>query len=307
VVELALQAVRGFLMGVADIIPGVSGGTVALVLGIYRRLLANVRTGARSLKALLRADPLEALRMVRSIEWAFIAPLLLGIVGAFLLLRHPLEDLLRERPEGVAAVFMGLVLASVYLVWRALERHDVTRYATLVAVAVATFVLLGFQAGAVVDPPVWAFAATGSIAICAMILPGISGSFIMLMLGMYASVLTGSPVELLVFLVGAVVGLALFSTLLGWLLEHHDQTVMAALVGLMLGSVRVLWPWPNGVGFISDDATESVRGTDMAWPAAGDLAGGLALAAAAFAATLLIVRVAEAREGRAADEPVAQH
>lgn len=283
-------------MGAADIVPGVSGGTVALVLGIYRRLLANVRIGARSLKALLGGDPGGFRRQLFAVEWLFVLPLLGGILVAFVVLRHPMEELLRERPQGVAAVFFGLVAASVVLVWRGIGRRDATRYLTLIGVAALTFALLGLQAGAVRDPALMAFLATGAVAICAMILPGISGSFIMLMLGMYAAVLTGSPVELAVFAVGAVAGLALFSSLLTWLLEHHDQTVLAALVGLMLGSLRVVWPWPNGVGFISDDESEVVRGTEMSWPGSLDFAGGVALATAAFVATLLIVRVAEARE-----------
>ena len=298
---VVLQAARGFLMGMADIVPGVSGGTVALVLGIYRRLLDNVHRGAQALRAVLERDRAELGRRLASIEWLFIAPLLGGIVAAFLILRHPMEDLLQTRPEGVAAVFFGLVSASVVLVWRAVARRDVVRYATLLVVALATFGLLGLQAGAVIDAPLWAFLVTGAVAICAMILPGISGSFIMLMLGMYASVLTGSVGELVVFGIGAVVGLALFSSLLTWLLEHHDQTVMAALVGLMLGSLRVVWPWPNGVGFISDDQSEVIRGTARAWPGRADLAGGLVLAAVAFVATLVIVRLAEAR----GDEPAA--
>jgi putative membrane protein len=306
VFAVVMQAARGFLMGMADIVPGVSGGTVALVLGIYRRLLANVRTGARALKALVGADLAGFRLRLAQIEWLFLLPLLGGIVAAFLLLRHPMEDLLRDRPQGVAAVFSGLVAASIYLVWRSIDRHDLIRYATLMGVAVAIFALLGLQASAAAEPPLWAFVVTGAVAICAMILPGISGSFIMLMLGMYAAVLAGSPVQLVVFALGAVVGLALFSSLLGWLLEHHDQTVMAALVGLMLGSFRVLWPWPNGVGFISDDQTETVRGTAMTWPGWGDFAGGVALALAAFAATFAIVKVAEARtDDDLVGEPVA--
>ncbi len=297
---------RGFLMGCADIVPGVSGGTIALILGIYRAFIGNLRKGASTLKAVLRGDPKGGWEIFTSIEWLFILPLGGGAATAFLLLRHPMEDLLIERPEGVAAVFSGLVLASCVLVWRGIFERDLLRFATIGGVAVLAFWLLGFQSGSVSDPSLLAFFATGAIAICAMILPGISGSFIMLMLGMYAAVLGGEISELVVFAIGAIAGLALFSSLLNWLLERYEQTLMAALLGLMLGSIRVLWPWPNGVGVIGDTDEETVRGTDLAWPDAGQLAGGLALAAVAAAATLIIVRFAEAKPTveELIDEPV---
>ena len=286
---------RGFLMGCADIVPGVSGGTIALILGIYRAFISNLRKGASTLKAWIKGDLAGGWAIFSSIEWLFILPIGAGAAAAFLILRHPMKDLLVERPEGVAAVFFGLILASCVLVWRGITVRDGLRLGVIAGVAVLAFWLLGYQSGAASDPVFLAFFGTGAIAICAMILPGISGSFIMLMLGMYAAVLDGSVTELTVFAAGAVVGLAVFSSLLNWLLEHHEQTLMASLLGLMIGSIRVVWPWPNGVGVIGDTADENVRGTDLAWPDFGDLAGGVALAAVAAVATLLIVRVAEAK------------
>lgn len=280
-------------MGMADIVPGVSGGTVALILGIYKQLIANVRAGAHALKQLVTGDVRGGIESIRRIEWLFLVPLGAGVLLAFVLLRHPMKDLLVERAEGIAAVFCGLVAASCVLVWRSMTNRDGTRIGVILAVAGAAFVLLGFQNGAVAEPALPFFLVTGAIAICAMILPGISGSFIMLMLGMYAAVLGGSVLELVVFLVGAVIGLALFSSLLNWLLHHHEQTVLAALLGLMIGSIRVLWPWPNGVGVVSDESTEVVRGTDLAWPSIGALGGGIGLALVAAAVTLVIVRFAE--------------
>ncbi len=292
-----LQLLRGFLMGAADIVPGVSGGTVALILGIYKDLISNVRAGAHALKQLITGDVGGGVDSIKAIDWLFLIPLGSGVLVAFALLRHPMEDLLVERPEGVAAVFCGLVAASCWLVWTSLTNRDPVRLAVIAGVAIVAFVLLGFNAGAIANPALPLFLATGAVAICAMILPGISGSFIMLMFGMYAAVLGGSIPELLVFLVGAVIGLALFSSLLNWLLEHHEQTVMAALLGLMIGSIRVLWPWPNGVGVVSDVSEEVVSGTDLAWPTLGSLAGGLGLAAAAAAVTMLIVKFAEEQPG----------
>ena len=289
-------------MGSADIVPGVSGGTVALILGIYRELIANVRGGAHALKRLVTGEPSGFVADLKDINWLFLLPLGAGIGSAFLLLRHPMETLLVERAEGTAAVFSGLVLASCLLVWQQLTTRDPLRLGVLAVVTVAAFVLLGFQSGAIIDPPIWMYFVTGSIAICAMILPGISGSFIMLMMGMYAGVLTGAPIELLVFLVGAVIGLAFFSSFLNWVLEHHEQTVLAVLLGLMLGSFRVLWPWPNGVGVVSDEQADVVKGTAMHLPDPGQALGGVALAAAAFIATMVIVRFADADQASIDEE-----
>lgn len=280
-------------MGAADIVPGVSGGTVALIFGIYKSLIANVRAGAHVLKSLLKADIRGAQADFKAIDWLFLVPLGAGVVIAFGLLRHPMEDALINHSANVAAVFCGLVAASCVLVWSQISDRSPRQLAILAAVTVAFFLGLGLQAGAVADPPLWAFALTGSIAICAMILPGISGSFIMLMLGMYAAVLGGSIAELTVFAVGAVIGLALFSSLLGWLLDHYEQTVLVVLLGIMLGSFRVLWPWPNGVGF-EDEAENTVSGTGLGWPSeTGDLVTGFALAAAAAVFTLVVVRFAK--------------
>lgn len=288
-------------MGAADIVPGVSGGTVALIFGIYRTLIANVRAGAHVLKSLLTGDAKGALEEFKAIDWLFLLPLGAGVVIAFGLLRHPMQDALINHSAYTAAVFCGLVAASCLLVWTQITDRSPKQLGILAAVTVAFFVGLGFQAGAVSNPPIWAFALTGAIAICAMILPGISGSFIMLMLGMYAAVLGGSIVELVVFAVGATIGLALFSSLLGWLLEHHEQSVLVVLLGIMLGSFRVLWPWPNGVGYTIEgeagaaDLTISGVGLDLP-DQIGDMLVGLLLAMLAAAATLALVRFAKADE-----------
>lgn len=283
-------------MGAADIVPGVSGGTVALIFGIYKQLIANVRAGANVLKVLLKGDPKGALNAFKEIDWLFLIPLGTGVVVAFGLLRHPMQDALINHSAGIAAVFCGLVAASCLLVWTQITDRSPQQLLILVGVAVAFFVGLGFQAGAIASPPLWAFAAAGSVAICAMILPGISGSFILLMLGMYASVLSGSLIELVVFGIGAVIGLALFSSLLGWLLDNHEQPVLAVLLGIMLGSFRVLWPWPNGVGYETEDGV-NIRGVGLEMPAnTSDIFTALLLAAAAAGFTLLIVRFAKAEE-----------
>jgi|TARA_B110000459_G_scaffold197278_1_gene240460 putative membrane protein len=245
-------------MGAADIVPGVSGGTVALVLGIYGRLINNIRIGARGLKELLTGDIAALKATLGKIEWIWIVSLLTGILVAVAALSSVLERLLDDEPVTMSGLFFGLVLGTIYVAYRMLDRVDTTAIGIIVGVGISLFLLLGLKSDTVVDDNAaevvtkspLIFLLVGAIAICAMILPGISGSFLLVMMGMYTEVLGAVNdrdfVSLGAFIVGAVLGLALFSTLLSWLLEHYRTWVIAAMVGLMLGSMRVLWPWPDG-------------------------------------------------------------
>ena len=257
-VQLLGNVVRGFLMGASDVVPGVSGGTVALVLGIYRRLIASIKEGSGALGHLVKLDLAAARRGLVAIEWRLLVPLLVGILLAIGLLSGIIEHLLEDRPVEMAGLFLGLVAGSVVVAWGLLERRDLRRWVVLIAVAVLTFVILGLRGGSseetvsqIAEPALWAFFFSGAIAICAMILPGISGSFLLVTLGMYGPVLGAvndrDLLTVVVFAAGCVIGLALFSQLLHWLLVEHEPTVMAGLIGLMVGSVRVLWPWPEGL------------------------------------------------------------
>jgi putative membrane protein len=245
-------------MGAADIVPGVSGGTIALVLGMYERLIASVRAGSSALGAFLRLDFSGGVAWLRRIDWAFILPLGAGIGLAVITLAHLLERLLHDHAVLMAALFLGLVAGSAVIAWKLLTVRDMRRVAIIAGVALTVFVLLGLNestssetAAQISDPATWAFFGSGAIAICAMILPGISGSFILVMLGMYGPLLSAVTSRdfgsLIVFMIGAVIGLALFSQVLHRALRDYYNTVMAALIGLMLGSLRVLWPWPLGV------------------------------------------------------------
>lgn len=256
---IVAQLARGFGMGAADIVPGVSGGTVALVLGIYERLIRNIRIGAAALRRLVSGQWQDAMTELRRIEWIWLLSLLAGILVAVASLASVLEGLMEDQPIEMAGLFLGLVLGAVVIAWRLLDRLDPPTLGVMLLAAAAVFLLLGLRtetsvdenAAEIVTEPLWAFFFAGAIAICAMILPGISGSFILVLLGMYTEVLGAvndrDLVALAVLALGCVIGLALFSTLLSWLLEHHHHWVMAGLVGLMLGSTRVLWPWPGGV------------------------------------------------------------
>lgn len=271
--ETPWTVVRGFFMGAADIVPGVSGGTIALVLGIYERLIDSVRAGSSALGRMLRLDGRGALAWLRRIEWRFIIPLLGGIALAIVALAGVLESLLHDHPVPLAGLFLGLIAGSVLIVWGQVDRWDAAKVGVMIGVAGLVFIGLGLKTETIEtatnqasDPLLIAYFLAGAIAICAMILPGVSGSFLLVLLGMYGPVLAAvndrDVPTLLVFLVGTVVGLALFSQLLHWALHRYHDAVIAALIGLMIGSVRILWPWPAGLDSTAIEAPdESVAAT----------------------------------------------
>ena len=267
VTPLVAQLLRGGLMGAADIVPGVSGGTVALVLGIYHRLIGQVSAGAHVLGSAAKLDLRTAWVRLRALDWRFLIPLLLGIGAAVVGLASIIEHLLDTQPVRMAGLFFGLVIGSVVVASRLVQGWDTTRLAICALTAVVTFFVLGLQSGPVDNPSLVIYFVAGAIAICAMILPGISGSFLLLMLGMYDNVLGAltdrNLVVLVVFIAGCVIGLAAFSQLLHWGLVHHERTMLAGLIGLMVGSLRVLWPWPDGT---SGNAALEMPSGDVALP-----------------------------------------
>lgn len=289
--SVTLSIARGFAMGAADIVPGVSGGTIALIFGIYERLIASIRAGSSALGHLVRADLAGTKRWLDEVEWAFILALGGGILLAIASLARLLESLLRDQAVLMAAMFLGLVAGSIVITWSLLRRKTMNGALILVGVGLAVFVLLGLLGGTtedsvsqITDPTLWAFFGAGAIAICAMILPGISGSFLLVIMGMYGPVLGAVTdrdfVSLGVFTVGAIIGLALFSQLLHKALTMYHDAVLAALIGIMAGSLRVLWPWPFGVDSTVIGAPD------------GQIIGSIVVAAVAFVVVILIARVA---------------
>jgi putative membrane protein len=243
-------------MGAADIVPGISGGTVALVTGIYERLIANIGGGAQMLRSLVSGRLGLAAQWARKIEWAWLISLLAGILITIALASSVLTNLLETQPIRTAAVFFGLVAGAAWITGSRIRSWAAMHFGIVIVAAVGLFLLLGQRTqtessgDSLVTQPLWVFFAAGAVAICAMILPGISGSLILVMLGMYSEVLAAVAERDLGALgataLGCVVGLAVFSTLLNWMLLHHHDRVYAAMIGLMIGSLRVLWPWPEG-------------------------------------------------------------
>ena len=304
-VDAAVTALRGFAMGAADLVPGVSGGTVALLLGIYERFVGAIRGIAAIGGRLLRCDISGARSRFKEADWVFVLPLGVGIVIAVFSLASLMENLLHNYPEEMAGIFMGLVLASLVATYLSLEppakkaRLALWELLLSASVAAGVFVLLGFSATPQADPSLLAYLGAGALAICAMVLPGISGSFLLLIVGMYAALLAAvddiAIAQLLIFCLGAAIGLALFSTLLHRLLTQFRRPTTAVLLGLLLGSMRVLWPWPNGVGIISRDETEAIDGTRLEWPTLSQAWLPTLLAMAAFALVLTLPKIFKPR------------
>lgn len=235
---------RGVLMGAADIVPGVSGGTIAFITGIYDRLIA----------AISAVDHHTAMRLLRgqwrsagtAIDGGFLLALGLGIVTSIATLAHLLGWLLEAHPLLVWAFFFGLIAGSAFLLVRHVSHWQGLTVAALVTgvmVAAGIALLPATQLG---DGKLALFVA-GFLAICAMILPGISGSFILVLLGMYGPVLAAVEdfrlLALAILAAGAACGLLVFSRLLNWLLTHFHAACMALLTGFLIGSLLVVWPW----------------------------------------------------------------
>ena len=278
-------------MGAADLVPGVSGGTVALIFGIYEELVATIRSGAGALAGVVRFDAALVKRRAGEIDWLWLLSLLVGIGLAIFSLASLIDRLIENHPVQVSAAFFGLVAASIAVASRYLGAPDAFRVGVMVAVAVLAFWILGLRGSPTDDPPLLVVGGAGALAICAMILPGISGSFILLMLGLYDYVLDAVNQRdysvIAVFAVGAIVGLAAFSTVLHWLLDHHRDTVIAALVGLMAGSLRVLWPWPS-----EPDGLDEVG---LGRPVGSEIAGAVVIAVIAAIVVLVIAEVSRSR------------
>lgn len=242
-------------MGSADIVPGVSGGTMALIVGIYTRLINAIRSfNGTFISRLLHLKFKSALR---EIHWQFLGVLFSGMVGAVLFFTKivPLQVYMFTDPELVFGLFFGLIVGSIWILIKAIDGFNwIHGIMILIGAGIGFWVVTLVPADTPETP--WFVFISGSIAICAMILPGISGSYILLILQKYDYILSqigslGSEgtmealITLVPFGIGAIVGLAVFSRILSWLLGHYEAKTLAVLIGFLIGSLYVIWPYQD--------------------------------------------------------------
>ena len=242
---------RGMLMGAADIVPGVSGGTIAFITGIYDTLLGSIR--AFDLQFLAFLGRLDIRGAWQHVNGGFLLALLLGIATSIFSLARLISWVLEHHPVPLWAFFFGLILASAVGFLRQIEGWTPAPVLCLLAGAGAAG-WIAFAPTASLDAGLVGVFLSGFLAICAMILPGISGSFILVLLGMYGTVLAAVKsldlLFLLVFILGAGAGLLCFSRLLHWLLHRFHQATMALLTGFLFGSLVIVWPWKQVLDWV---------------------------------------------------------
>jgi putative membrane protein len=291
-------SIKGFCMGAADIVPGVSGGTMAFILGIYTRLIDAIKSFDTAwLAALLKGDLRTA---VTRPHFPFLIPLALGIVGAVMFFTHviPIPRLLHTHPEHIYGLFFGLILGSIAVLFVDIGWKSVADGVEL---------LIGIVIGAVVvsavptqTPDTWWFVmGCGAIAICAMVLPGISGSFILLILGKYAYVLDAIGnfefAIIVPFAIGAAFGLALFTRLLSWLLHRFERPMLLVIGGFLIASLWVIWPFQQRTYAVVHGKQRLLESTPVAPQWDGVTVEALALAALGIAIIVVANRYTDQR------------
>lgn len=252
--------IKGMAMGAADVVPGVSGGTLAFILGIYDRLLNAI--SAINLQALQYLFKGRFRQLWQHIDGTFLVCLFAGILCSIFSLASIIGWLLEHRPVPVWAFFNGLILTALPLLLRSVN-WTVWR-GVLFAMGILFAVGIGMLAPVQLQPASWMFFIAGAIAICAMILPGISGSFILLVSGMYAPVILAVRELqfgiLLLFASGCIIGLLSFSHFLKWLLQRYHDATLALLTGVVVGAMYRLWPWQQGTTMYSPSSYATAFG-----------------------------------------------
>ncbi|MGH1441722.1 MAG: DUF368 domain-containing protein, partial [Cellvibrionaceae bacterium] len=235
---------KGIAMGAADVVPGVSGGTIAFITGIYTRLLNALKSLTPMALSILLKEGFSA--FWKAIDGQFLLILFSGVLLSILSLANVISYALEYQPILIWSFFFGLVLASIVYLFRQMSQWRLHEYIAITAGSVLALLIVSLRP-AQLPGDWWMLMFAGAIAICAMILPGISGSFILLLMGMYKvfieALQTLNIMLLLSFVLGCIVGLLGFSHLLSWLLTRYESVMYALLTGFLIGSLKVLWPW----------------------------------------------------------------
>lgn len=261
---------KGMLMGAADLVPGVSGGTIALITGIYKELLESINSISLSNLKLWKQQGLKS--VWGKINGPFLIAVFGGILSSILLLSRLLEWLIENHPLVLWSFFFGLLIASIIYLFRAELSFSMLTVLYVCFGAVISFLVTQLNGGAN-QSSLWYLFLSGFIGISAMILPGLSGAYILVVMGVYQTVLSNLRIAqdlifnfdqtqfintasiLGVFILGILVGIKVFAKFLSWLLNHYPQRSIAVLVGLMIGALHKVWPWQNTV---ADSVKESL-------------------------------------------------
>ena len=251
---------KGMLMGAADLVPGVSGGTIALITGIYKELLESINSISLSNLKLWKQQGLKS--VWGKINGPFLIAVFGGILSSILLLSRLLEWLIENHPLVLWSFFFGLLIASIIYLFRAELSFSMLNVLYVCFGAVISFLVTQLNGGAN-QSSLWYLFLSGFIGISAMILPGLSGAYILVVMGVYQTVLSNVRIAqdlifnfdqtqfintasiLGVFILGILVGIKVFAKFLSWLLNHYPQRSIAVLVGLMIGALHKVWPWQN--------------------------------------------------------------
>ncbi|MCO6359533.1 DUF368 domain-containing protein [Roseivirga pacifica] len=247
-VDYVLLYLKGIAMGSADVVPGVSGGTIAFITGIYEKLLQSIKNC--DLQAFNYLKKLEIKALWEHINGTFLVVLLAGIATSVLSLAKVITHLLETQPIQVWSFFFGLIVISALIILREVKQWNFgVVIAILVGIGVAYYITSSTPAETPDEP--WFLFIAGAVAICAMILPGISGSFILLLFGKYEYVLTALKefriADLAFFILGCIVGILSFARLVSWLFNKYHNITVGVLSGFMIGSLNKVWPWKDTI------------------------------------------------------------
>lgn len=243
-IDYAIVTLKGMAMGVAELVPGVSGGTIAFVAGIYEELITSINNVNLSLLKTLKTNGIKS--FWEEVNGNFLLALLAGMALSIFSFSKIITWLLVNEPIPLWAFFFGLVLASVIYILKAITKWSFLSIALLIIGAVIAYYITVLPPSGNTDSYAFLFL-SGAIAICAMILPGISGSFILVLLGSYKTILGAvddKDIKILgTVTLGAIFGLLSFAKILKWLFEHYKNLTLATLSGFILGSLNKIWPW----------------------------------------------------------------
>ncbi len=258
---------KGMAVGLANIIPGVSGGTIALITGIFERLINAIKSfGLTSLKLLLRGKLREFAKVT---DLYFLIALFAGVILAIVLLAKIFDFLFSQYPVYIWSFFFGLILASVYFVGKTIESWKISVIISFI-IGTALAIMFTFLTPATQNNNFFYLVLCGVVAVCSMILPGLSGSFVLILMGNYQLVaidaINNRDLDIILpVLIGAVGGLVAFSHILSWVFRKYKDQTIATLTGFILGSLGVIWPWKTPVEEIFGDKLKVV-GYDYFWP-----------------------------------------